>query len=126
MTPKGQSQSSDQSFEPPPRAETLPIGPAAAPSSFAPSLATAGRHSIDLQIDELVVEGVSTADRHTISEAVERELTRLFAEQGVPPAITYRSEIAEVDGGGLEPDPTSNADAIGARVARAIYGGLSR
>jgi hypothetical protein len=124
MNREEQSQSLDQSFEPTPRAETSPLSTAAAASRLAPS--TAGPRSVDLQIDELVLDGFSIADRHAISDAVERELARLFAEKGAPPSITYPSETAQVDGGLLETDPTSPAEAIGARVARAIYGGLNR
>ncbi len=125
MNGKDQPRSLDRPFEPASPAESLPIG-TAAPSDFALPPTTASRRSVDLQIDELILDGFSLADRHTIGEAVERELTQLFTEQGVPPTITYPSETAEVDGSLLETDPVSNADAIGARVARAIYGGLGK
>jgi hypothetical protein len=125
MTPKDQSQSSTQSFEPPRRAETLPIGTVAA-SRLALLPTTTQARSVDLQINELILHGFSVADRHTIGEAVERELTRLLTEQGVPPTLLHENETAELDGGLLDADPTSNPDAIGAGVARAIYGGLRR
>lgn len=82
--------------------------------------------SVELHIEELVLHGFAPGDRYPIGEAVERELTRLFTEQGVPPTITYQGETGEVDGGLFETDPFSDAEAIGARLARAIYGGFSR
>lgn len=126
MNRKDQSQSLDQPFEPAQRAETAPVGVADRRSGFAVPPTTVPPRSVDLQIDELVLDGFSSGDRHAIADAVERELSRLFAEQGAPPAITYSIETAEVDGGVFETDSVSNAETIGARVARAIYGGLSR
>jgi hypothetical protein len=84
------------------------------------------QHSVQLHIEELVLHGFESAMRYRIGESVEHELTRLFNEQGVPTSITYDSETAHLDGGRLQVDRDSTAREIGARVAQAIYGGLSR
>ena len=39
---------------------------------------------IELHIEELVLHGFAPGDRHPIGDAVEHELIRLFAEQGLP------------------------------------------
>ena len=39
-------------------------------------------YNIELHIEELVLHGFSPRDRDAIGEAVQRELTRLFVEQG--------------------------------------------
>lgn len=84
------------------------------------------RHSVELHIEELVLRGFEPAHRYAIGEAIERELTRLFTEHDAPPAITHDFETARLDGGTLQIDPDSSPEVIGARVARAIYGGMSK
>jgi hypothetical protein len=79
---------------------------------------------IDLHIEELVFHGFSRADRYRIGQAVEHELGRLFTEQGMPPSLARSGEIASLDGGSFEARPGSGTEAIGAQVARAVYGGL--
>jgi hypothetical protein len=71
-----------------------------------------------------VLHGLSPGDRHRIGEAVEQELTRLLADRGVPQSLERGGEIASVDGGAIEVATGSRAEAIGAQVARAVYGGL--
>ena len=82
--------------------------------------------NIELHIEELVLHGFAPGDRYRIGEAVERELARLFAEQGVPPSLAPGGEVASLDGGAFEVEPGSTAEAIGVQVAQAVYGGLSR
>lgn len=79
---------------------------------------------VDLHIEELVLHGFAPGDRYRIGDALERELDRLFTEQGVPPS-PRSSELAYLDGGAFEVEPGSGAEEIGVRVARAVYGGLS-
>jgi hypothetical protein len=82
--------------------------------------------NIELHIEELTVHGFSGADQSHIGEAVKKELSRLLLERGVPPSIVRDAETARLDGGEFEVKPGSGAEAIGAQVARAVYGGLSR
>lgn len=80
--------------------------------------------NVELRIEELVLHGFEPADHHRIGEVVESELTRLFVEEGVPTSLTREAGIDLVDGGAFEAQPDSGAEAIGALVARAVYGGL--
>jgi len=82
--------------------------------------------NIELNIDELVLHGFAPGDRYRIGEAVEQELTRLLADRGVPQSLERGGEIANMDGGAIEVTTGSRAEAIGAQVARAVYGGLRR
>jgi hypothetical protein len=82
--------------------------------------------NVELHIEELVLYGFSPGDRYRIGDAVECELGRLFIEQGVPPLSVQSGELAYLDGGAFEVKPGSGAEEIGVRVARAVYGGLSR
>ncbi|MGH6831562.1 MAG: hypothetical protein ACRECM_00850 [Methyloceanibacter sp.] len=82
--------------------------------------------NIELHMEELVLHGFAPGDRYSIGEAVERELHRLFAEQDEPLRLAQRSEIARLDGGAFEVARGARAEAIGAQIAQAIYGGFSR
>jgi hypothetical protein len=84
------------------------------------------QHALELHIEELVLHGFMPQDRHWIGAAVEAELTRLFAEQGVPPSLAQGGEMAHLDGGAFDVAPSSTAEAIGCQVAQALYGGLNR
>lgn len=82
--------------------------------------------SIELHIEELVLEGFEQVDRHRIAEAVEQELTRLFTERGIPPSLAYGKEINRLDGGAFHIAPDSGPETIGTRVAQAVYRGLRK
>jgi hypothetical protein len=81
--------------------------------------------NVELRIEELVLHGFAPGDRYRISEAMERELARLFAEEGTPPRLGRGSEMVHLDGGAFEVKPSLGAEAIGAQVAQAVYRGLS-
>ncbi len=80
--------------------------------------------NVELRIEELVLYGFPPGDHRRIGDAAQRELSRLFTEKGVPPSLVHGADIPHVDGGTLEISPTPTSDAVGAQVARALYGGL--
>lgn len=84
------------------------------------------RHNIELHIEELVLHGFAPADRYAISEAVQRELTRLFAEHGVHPTLAKGRQVESLDGGVFHVKRGSRPDAIGTQVAQSVYGGLKQ
>jgi hypothetical protein len=81
-------------------------------------------HTIALHIEELILHGFAPADRNGIAAAIERELARLFAEQGMPPSLGQDDDMVQLEGGSFKLVPGSRPDAIGAQVARAIYRGM--
>lgn len=81
--------------------------------------------SVELRIEELVLHGFEPGHHYRIGEAAEHELSRLFTEQGTPPSLARGHEIERVDGGEFEVKPDTTVEAVGAQVARAVYGGLS-
>lgn len=82
--------------------------------------------NVELHIEELVLHGFAPGDRYRISEAVQRELTRMFAEQGAPPSFSDSLEAAHIDAGAFNVAPGSKSETIGTQVAQAVYGGLSK
>ena len=82
--------------------------------------------SIEICVQELKLHGFAAYDRYRIGAAVERELTRLFAEQGMPQALVQSFEAAHLDGGAFQASPDSRPEVVGVQIARTLYGGLTR
>ncbi len=78
--------------------------------------------NIELHIDELVLHGFDHGDGHRVGEAVEKELTRLLTEQGLPVAESI--DIERLDGGSCRFSPVCDARAVGRVVAESIHKGL--
>lgn len=83
-------------------------------------------YSVELRIEELVLHGFADSERYRIGDAIERELTRLFTEQGAPPTMAQGGEIAQLDGGTFEVKPDPDAETTGVQLAQAIYRGLGQ
>lgn len=82
-------------------------------------------YTLDLNIDELVLDGFDDVDRERLGTALERELTRLFTERGVSPALRQGGHAPRLDGGTFNAAPNAGAEALGAQIARTVYGGLN-
>ncbi len=82
-------------------------------------------YEINLKIDSLILHGFPSTDRARIAAAVQRELTRLLAEQGVPPALAQgRIDLAAIDGGQFEAVSGMPANVVGCQIAQQIYTSL--
>lgn len=81
---------------------------------------------LELHIEELVLHGFAPGDRQAVADALQGELARLFAERGLPSALAQRGEVTRLDAGSFPVAPRSGAAAVGAQVAQAVHGGLSR
>lgn len=82
------------------------------------------RPDIELHIDELVLHGFDPKDRHRIGDAVQSELARLLAERGLRTAKPFDRPF--VSAGSVTLPRDARARAVGARVARALFGVLRR
>lgn len=82
--------------------------------------------NIEVHIEELVLHGFASGARYRISEAVEQELQRLFVEQGASTSLMQGGEIVHLSGGSINIVSPAKDEVIGAHVAHAVYGGLSR
>jgi hypothetical protein len=81
---------------------------------------------IELHIEELVLRGFAPGDCSRIGEAVQRELARLLADQGVPPALARGGEVARLDVGSFVMEAGAKPETVGTHLSRAVYGGLGR
>ena len=76
---------------------------------------------MELHIDELVLHGFASGERYVIGNAVERELTRLLGEHGVPGSLCVQSATDEIKGGTFNAAPNAKQPAIGPQIAQAVY-----
>lgn len=81
---------------------------------------------IELHIEELILHGFAPGDGRRIKAVVETELTRLFAEQGVPSSLRQAGDVTRLDCGSFEVAPDASAVTIGTQVAKSLYGGFGR
>jgi len=80
---------------------------------------------IEVYIDQLVLHGFATSERYRIGEAIERELTRLFENYGVPQSLNPGSDIPRLDGGQFELTQSYEPNSVGNQVANQVYQGVS-
>ena len=82
--------------------------------------------NIEIHIEELVLHDFEAGNHQNIGEVVERELSRLFTEQGAPQSLNRNGKIERLDGGAFKAKRGSKPETIGAKVAQAVHGGLSK
>lgn len=81
--------------------------------------------NVELRIEELVLHGFPPGAHHRIGDAAERELSRLFAERGVPPSLAHGGDAPYLDAGTFEMNPGLGAEAAGEQIARSLYEGMA-
>jgi len=89
-----------------------------------PQSAIRDPQSIELHIEELVIDGFAPDDREQFAAAVESELTRLLGERGIPGSVTEDIEVERGAGGALHIPQNEKSETTGRRLARVIYTGM--
>jgi hypothetical protein len=82
--------------------------------------------SVELHIEELVLDGFAPGDRYVIGEAVQRELALLFGEQGVPSLLRSDNATDEIRGATFNAAHNAKPRAIARQIAQAVYQGFSQ
>ncbi len=83
-------------------------------------------YTIDLNIEELVLDGFPEGDRGMIAEAFKRELARLFS-RGIPyENIKQNINIERLESGSFQTDSGGSGEEIGKQAARHLYGGMQQ
>jgi hypothetical protein len=80
---------------------------------------------VEINIEQLILHGFSPGDRHGIAQALQQELRRLCAEQGVPASLATASSVHRLDAGGFRMASGAKAETVGKQVARSVYRGMS-
>jgi hypothetical protein len=76
---------------------------------------------IHLHIEELVLRGFDPADRHTIADAVQRELLQLVTDRGL---LQHDLATPSVDGGKVTFQPGTSSSDMGSAIAHNIHGAI--
>ena len=82
------------------------------------------RPNVELHIEELVLHGFAASDRHAIATAVEAELGRLLAVEGLPASFEAAGMVGRVDAPSFEVTRDSAPSQLGQDIARSVYRGL--
>lgn len=83
---------------------------------------------IDVRIERLILDGigVSRRERLLLRAAVEAELARLLAADGLSPGLLGGGAVADVPGGTIALAGENEPTRLGQEIARAVYGGIGR
>lgn len=86
--------------------------------------------NIHLHIEELVLHNFAPRDRYAIADAVQQELTRLFANQPlqaeIAAALVRHSTNNHLDAGAFHVEQHSRPNTLGNQIAQAVHGGLTK
>ncbi|MDX2506087.1 MAG: hypothetical protein QNL62_16640 [Gammaproteobacteria bacterium] len=86
--------------------------------------------NINLHIDQLVLHGFDQIDRDQVGLAIQRELTRLIIEQGLPASLNQTNTIGNLNAGEFRPSVMTAANtgtnSVGTQVAQKIYRGMQK
>lgn len=80
--------------------------------------------NITIDIEALVVHGLTDFDRAQLKVVVERALAQMIGEQGLPVAWEQSNSISSVNGGEIRPQ--SSVESLGQQIAQAVYGGFGQ
>jgi hypothetical protein len=80
---------------------------------------------VELHIEELVLEGFDSRDRHRIRDAVERELTRLLGEERELRQVRQEAHVPELRAQ-FSMRAGSTPGRVGAQLAEAVHQAVSR
>lgn len=81
---------------------------------------------IEVNIEELVLEGFAPGERYRIGEAVEHELARLLNLRGVPSSWNGNLVIERLNGGTFQMASGRASGTAGTQIASAVYEGLNQ
>jgi hypothetical protein len=81
---------------------------------------------IEINIDELILTGFPSTDRHRIGEAVKSELTRLISEKGFQKQPESGNLISHIDTATIHIKDFNNPRTTGIQIAQSIFGGLNK
>ena len=80
----------------------------------------------ELHIEHLAIEGFDALAPDELRAALEGELTRLFAERGVPESLRRGGEWPTVEAPSLSLRPGATAREVGGALGRTLYEGFGR
>ena len=80
--------------------------------------------NIELHIEELVLHGFDGYNQYQIGEAIEREITRLLQERGLPASFNVERNVGRLNAANFTVQQNAKAMSVGNQIAQSIYNGL--
>jgi hypothetical protein len=80
------------------------------------------RPNVELHIEELILHGFGPGGGQAIAAAIEAELGRLLAIEGLPVSFESGASIGTLDAGSFEAGSDSAPPELGKHIARSVYG----
>jgi hypothetical protein len=81
--------------------------------------------SIELNIDQLVLEGFPSRDRYRLSNAIQQGLDRIIRERGIPDSLRENRRIGQINLDSINMQSNQRPEKLGQQVARSIYNSLN-
>jgi hypothetical protein len=81
---------------------------------------------VTVHIDRLVLRGHRPQDRHPLAASLRGELERLLAQPQTLRALASLGHRPRIDAGSVRGLPAAGPQGLGAAIARAIVGSVSR
>jgi hypothetical protein len=84
--------------------------------------------NITIHIERLILDGVFVAHRHRpqLQAALEAELARLIAADGLAVDVQMGGVLPRVSGGEMHLESDEHPSRLGMQIARAIYKGIGK
>jgi hypothetical protein len=82
--------------------------------------------NVDLRIEQLVLDGIDLPAHQSplVQAAVEAELARLLAAEGLGAAWRAGGAVPRLSGGEIDLPADGDPSHLGQQIAQAVYGGL--
>ena len=82
--------------------------------------------NINVSIERLILDGLSLphSQRPLVQAAVEAELARLLAADGLAPHLQRGGALPHIKGGNIQLTHHSDPNRLGQQIAQAVYGGI--
>ena len=77
--------------------------------------------NIELHIDQITLHGFAPGDRRRIGDSLQRELTRLLREEGIPEGLRQPGRMERQEAPPILLEARAHPDAAGERIARSLY-----
>jgi hypothetical protein len=82
--------------------------------------------NINIHIERLILDGlpISHSQHPLLQAAVEVELARLLAADGLAPNLQMNSAFPYIPGGSIQLASDGNPKTLGQQIAQVVYGGI--
>lgn len=79
---------------------------------------------IEIYIERIVLEGFGNLNRRELNQYIQKHLTAMLAEQGLPQTLTDMGEVNKLNGGQIHLPSKQTTENIGISIAGGIYQGI--